>query len=102
LEEQGLSIIGIWKFTGGIIQERLKERSRRDTEVELEYVKHESRIREGQLGKLAESQFHICLRLWECLQGLKLAVDAAWEEASQDNVLLLAQQLRATQTQVNK
>jgi hypothetical protein len=98
----GVIIIGLSKFIGDILRDRIKERERRRTEQELEYRKQRFGLRRVQAAKFAESQFDVYIELWQSLQGLRLTVDALWHRATKQNIATLARELAETKEKVQK
>ncbi|MCK4347709.1 MAG: hypothetical protein KAW47_03750 [Thermoplasmatales archaeon] len=97
----GIIILGLSKFLGGILRDRIKESGRRDTEGALEANRQRYGIRRIQTDKYAESQFDVYIKLWQTLQGLHLAVDSLWHRATKTNIEALARELTATKEKVN-
>jgi len=92
----GIIIFGLSKFIGKIIQNRIKEKERKQTEETLELRRQEYGLRRVQADRYANSQYDIYIELWETLQGMKLAVESLWERANEQNIATLAKMLRKT------
>lgn len=93
----GIVVIGLSKFLGSILRDRLKESQRRQTELDLEATQY----RRVQADRFVNTQFDVYLELWETLQALRLAVDTLWHKATKPNIATLALQLRKTKEKVN-
>ena len=97
----GVIIFALLKFVGAVWQNRIKERDRRETELNLEANRQRYGFRRIQTDKYAESQFDKYIELWQTLQGLRLAVDSLWHKATKSNIEALARQLESTKEKVN-
>jgi len=97
----GIIILGLSKFFGGIVGERLKERSRKKSEIDIETHRQRLASRRVQTDQFAQSQYDIYVDIWRSLQGIKLAVDSLWEKANSQNIASLARCLRETRSRVD-
>ncbi len=95
-------VTGLWKLLGGIWRDRIKERERRKTEVQLEVRRQHFGLRRIQADRFANSQYEVYLQLWESLQSLHLTVDALWHKATLQNVAALAQELKDDKSRIQK
>ena len=90
----GVILFGLSKFVGTIWQNRTKEKERRVSEESLELDRQNYGIRRVQADKYANSQYDIYIELWQSLQGMRLAVDALWENANEKNIIALSKVLQ--------
>ena len=97
----GIIILGISKLVGSIFQDRLKENQRRKTEESLERTKQIYANRRIQSDRFVSTQYDVYIELWKNLQGMKLSVNALWDEVSESNIIGLAGQLEIMQKQLN-
>ena len=97
----GVIVIGLSKLLGGIWRDRLKEQARKNAEMDLETHKQLLSIRRIQTDRFVNSQYEVYIELWQTLQGMKLAVELLWEDASPQNVVTLASSLRKTREHVD-
>jgi hypothetical protein len=98
----GAIIFGLWKLFGRILSNRLKEQDRRKSEVQLERLRQTFSIQRIQTDRFSGSQYDVSLQLWDSLQSLQSAVDAAWEQPSKANITTLSRQLQATRKKVRR
>ena len=97
----GIVVIGLSKFLSGILRDRLKERERRGTELNIESHRSQLASRRIQTDQFLKSQYDVYIELWKSLQGLRFAVDALWQKANRNNIVALAKQLRYMRSQVD-
>jgi hypothetical protein len=81
------------KIAGRVLQDRAKERARRNTELDLESARQHWAVRRKQLDRYAETQYDKYIELWGGLQGMRLAVDSLWGCATAENVESLSARL---------
>ena len=92
----GVIIIGLSTFIGKIMQNRIREEDRRQTEELLELDRQRYGLSRVQADRYANSQYDIYIELWQTLQGMKFAVESLWERANNQNIATLAKLLRQT------
>ncbi len=97
----GIIVIGLSKFLGGILRDRLRENTRRQAKIEIETHRQRLYNRRAQADQYAQSQYDVYVELWKTIQGLKLAVDSLWEEAAPQNIASLAHALRDSRLKID-
>lgn len=92
----GIIIFGLSKFIGTIVQNRIKENERKQTEESLEIDRQKYGLSRVQADRYANSQYDIYIEIWQTLQGMKFAVESLWGRANNQNIATLAKLLRET------
>lgn len=103
----GAIIIGTSNWLGGVMASRLLEKYKAEQAAELEELKnrYNREIEEyrtkatlliSQIERFSSQQFSLYNQLWVTLIGLQIAGDDLWEDASNENILKYAEQLRTT------
>ena len=97
----GIIILGLSKFLGDIWRDRLKERERKKTEIDIEAFRKDLSTRKIQTEQFLKSQYDVYVNLWQSLQGFRFIVDGLWQRVTRENILALANQLRKLKSQIN-
>ncbi len=108
----GVIIIGISKFAGNIIENRLKEKDHRATQIELKGIEKETAIELEKIRQLisvntlmidkyATSQNDVYQKVWKHLQSLKRAVNNLWGEVTPSNLEKLLRELHTTEKNID-
>lgn len=92
----GVLVLGISRLVASIVQNYLKERSWRSTELELEYNRQRLAPDRIRAEKFTSMQFEAYHTLWRSLHALRRAGDALWQEVSPEHLAIFAKQLRET------
>lgn len=87
----GAIVFGLSKFLGGIWRDRI--RIREEANLSREQIQPQSYLK---------TQFDVYIELWKVLQAFHITVDALWENATEENIRSLVEQLETINQKVNE